>query len=61
MIKIENAEHYKSCDVCDKNEGVYNIIFRYEGTNQGTRISLCNNCIDELIKKLVCRDWLEEK
>lgn len=48
MIQIELAEHYKRCAICTKKENVYNIIFRYKETNQGTRVTLCDNCLKEL-------------
>ena len=52
MIKVEPAEKYKCCAVCYRKSQVYNIVFRYDGTNSGTKITLCEDCIKTLAKEL---------
>lgn len=52
MITVEKAEKFRTCNVCHGNKNVYNIVFRYEGTNQGNQIVLCDNCIKDLIAEM---------
>lgn len=52
MIEIEIAESFRCCDVCYSQEKVCNITFRYEGTNNGTQIALCRECMKELAEKI---------
>ena len=54
MITVEKAEPWRCCNVCYEHNNVYNIVFRYQCTNQGTQISLCNKCIKDLAQKLNC-------
>lgn len=52
MITVENAESYRTCNVCYSEKGVKNILFRYEGTNGGSQIALCGKCIAKLVDLL---------
>lgn len=52
MIKVTEAENYRTCNVCHSGKDVKNIMFRYKGTNTGTQIALCRMCIHELVLKL---------
>lgn len=52
MIEIEKSEPYRSCNVCYAIDHVYNITFRYEGTNSGTQIALCDKCMQKLFEKI---------
>ena len=52
MITVEEAEKFRICNVCCNKKNLYNIIIRYEGTNQGMQITLCGNCVKDLISKL---------
>lgn len=56
MITVEKAEKFRTCNVCHSKKDVYNMVFRYEGTNQGNQIVLCDNCIKDLIQKLNCSE-----
>lgn len=52
MISIEPAQTFKVCNVCYTKAPIYNIVFRYEGTNSGTQVTLCEACLEELSKKI---------
>ena len=54
MITVEKAERFRRCNVCCNKENVYSIIMRYEGTNQGTQVTLCDKCIRALIQEINC-------
>lgn len=53
MIEIKKAERFRCCNVCYSKENVKNITFRYDGTNSGTQITLCESCITELVNKVL--------
>lgn len=53
MIVVEKAEKFRICNVCCKSNDIYTIIFRYEGTNTGTQIALCNKCVANLVETLL--------
>lgn len=52
MIEIKNAESFRCCNVCCSEENVYNVIFRFEGTNNGSQVALCKECMKELADKI---------
>ena len=52
MIRTEKAESWRTCNCCNNPENVKSIILRYEGTNSGTQIALCDACIKDLISKI---------
>ncbi len=52
MIEIENAESFRCCNVCYSKEKVCNITFRCEGTNNGTQVALCKECMKKLADKI---------
>ena len=51
-ISVCKAEKYRHCNVCNKKDNIYNITLRYGGTNTGTQIALCDECIEKLMQKL---------
>lgn len=54
MITVEKAKKFRCCNICCNQKNVYNVVMRYEGTNQGAQITLCDECIKDLIQKLNC-------
>ena len=48
MIEMNKAEEYRSCNVCTSRHNVQNITFWANGTNSGTQIALCQECLTEL-------------
>lgn len=44
MIKISEADDYRSCCVCHSKKNVYCIMLRSDVTNQGTEIPICKDC-----------------
>lgn len=59
MIKVSRAESWRMCNICYSAEDVKNITFRYNGTNQGTQIALCDKCTADLVGQLL-KDGEEE-
>lgn len=49
MINITNAEDYRLCNICGEKNNVYNLTFRYKGTNTGTQIAVCRKCIGNMV------------
>jgi len=62
MIDVLISEKYRHCNVCNSQTNTRTINFQTEteGTNFGTQIVLCQKCIHELIKLLLCTDEEEE-
>lgn len=56
MITIEKSENFRGsqrpCNVCYSTDDVYNVTFRYKGTNSGHQITLCKQCLKELTDKI---------
>ena len=52
MIEIKNAEKIYCCNVCYSKENVYSVTFYYEGTNTGTLVYLCRECMKKLADKI---------
>jgi len=52
MISIEPAQTFKVCNACYTKAPIYNLVFRYEGTNSGTQVTLCDKCLEELSQKI---------
>lgn len=50
MVKIEQAEVYRECNVCHSKTDIYNITFYCEGTNCGTQVAICKACINKMIE-----------
>ena len=53
MITVEKAENYRCCNKCNSNSDVRKIMIRYEGTNSGTQIVLCDKCMRDLVNKII--------
>ena len=53
MITVEKAESYRCCNKCASNSNVTKITIRYDGTNSGTQIVLCNKCMRDLESKII--------
>ena len=53
MITVEKAENYRYCNKCNSNSNVQKITIRYEGTNSGTQIVLCDKCMHDLVNKII--------
>ena len=51
-ISVCKAEEYRHCNVCNEKDNIYNITLCHKGTNFGTQIALCDECIEKLMQKL---------
>ena len=63
MIEVKLIEHKREsiiCNACHKNNAansnLYDISFKAEDSNHSIIITLCNDCIKELRRKLVVRE-----
>ena len=53
MVKIEIPDFKgKICTVCNSEQDVKLIVFRYVGTNSGTKVALCRECREVLLEEL---------
>ena len=52
IIVKKPLSDFTICNCCSDIEDVMDIIIRYDNTNQGNCISLCNRCRKELIEKV---------
>ncbi len=52
MTEVTRAEKFRICNICCSKEDVYNITFRYDGTNSGTQVTMCKECINKMVSTL---------
>lgn len=48
MIRLEEIRRIRECNCCYSTNNVVEIVFEYDGANQGSTVALCKNCRKEL-------------
>lgn len=60
MINVIKSKTFRCCAHCYSSENVKTIVIRYMCTNDGMQLTLCNDCIQDLVNKLLAGEGGEK-